>query len=107
MACLSSLVCLTQHGLSYLLPFTCKVNDFIFFFFFWSLLNSTLKHYFLIMSVEEHLSCLHFLAIMNRMAINMTEQVSGEEMESLLGICQRVVRLSHNEDLYLAFLRFL
>ena len=42
-------------------------------------------------SVEEHLGCFQVLAIINKSAINIVEQVPCYTLENLLGICSVVV----------------
>ena len=41
-------------------------------------------------STEGHLGCFHFLAIVNRTVMNMTEQYRCSVMSSSLDICQGV-----------------
>jgi hypothetical protein len=47
--------------------------------------------FFIQSSVEGHLGCFHFLAIMNKDAMNIIEQSPCDGMQHLLGICPEVV----------------
>lgn len=47
--------------------------------------------FFIYMSVEGHICCFQFLAIMEKDAMNMFDQGSLGRLEHLLGICPRGV----------------
>jgi hypothetical protein len=53
-------------------------------------------------SVEGHFGCFQFLAIKNKAAMNIVEQVSCGMVEHLLGLCQ-VVQLGLEVELFPIF----
>lgn len=53
--------------------------------------------------IERHLGCLYFLAIVNTVAMSITEQSSvGKEMSNPLGICLGLISLDFMIDSFLA-----
>lgn len=79
-------------------PLTDKLYDFLF-------LYRVYLNYVLIahLSEGEHLGFVHFLVILNTMAMNITMHISVEKDISSLGKCQGVVYLGHMINSYLAF----
>lgn len=71
-------------------------------FFF---IGSIYLNYVLIahLSEGEHLEFVHFLVILNTMAMNITMHIYVEKDISSLGKCQGVVYLGHMINSYLAF----
>jgi hypothetical protein len=52
------------------------------------------------LSVERHLGCIYFLALVDKAASNMSETVSGESDVEILGVCLRMVELGDMTGLF-------
>ena len=79
-------------------PLTGKLHDLLFLY------RVYLNHVFIAhLSAGEHLGLVHFLVILNTMAMSINMHISVEKDISSLGKCQRVVYLGHMINSYLAF----